>query len=53
VYRIFCGSADFVITDADGNIVQDTKRDRIAREARLAELLARQWFAFRGDEGAA
>lgn len=41
VHRIFCGSADFVITDADGNIVQDTKRNRIAREARLAELLAR------------
>jgi len=41
VVRISGGIADMVLIDADGNVVQDTKRDRIAREARLAELVAR------------
>lgn len=34
------GSVDFRVTDKDGNIISDSKRDRIERKKSLAELVA-------------
>ena len=41
VIRLSGGTADMVVVDADGNVVQNTKRDRIAREERLADMVTR------------
>lgn len=38
---ISCGSADFILTDSAGNIVRDTKRERIEHRTRFAQLAAR------------
>lgn len=35
-----CGSVDFRVTDKDGNVISDSKRDRIERKKSLAELVA-------------
>jgi hypothetical protein len=39
--KISCGSADFVVRDSAGNIVRDTKRERIEHRASFAQLAAR------------
>ncbi len=38
---ISCGSADFILTDSAGNIVRDTKRERIEHRTKFAQLAAR------------
>ena len=35
------GQLDLVVKDNDGNVIRDTKRDRMAREGRLAALVAK------------
>lgn len=46
-YAMSCGSVDFQITDKDGNIISDSKRERVERKKDLAELVA----AHRASDG--
>lgn len=41
VFKISSGNVDFVVTDKNGEVISDSRRDRIAKKAELAELAER------------
>lgn len=43
VFKLTGGTADFVIRDQDGNVISDTKSDRVKRKGTLAEIVEKNF----------